>query len=118
MKVLVCGGCDFTYSMSVFSALDQVHQLCRITEIVHGGAKGADALAARWAKKRNIPATVSEVDWIKASPDAVVAFHGGDWTDMICDLARKHNVPLLYWQGHGDIKEGTSVFEIYFKSNP
>lgn len=36
-----------------------------ITEIISGGAKGADSLAETYATKNNIPTTIFKADWKK-----------------------------------------------------
>jgi hypothetical protein len=43
MIVLVCGGRDFYRQSVVFGVLDWVHGQHAITQIIHGGARGADS---------------------------------------------------------------------------
>lgn len=78
--------------------------------IIHGGAKGADSLAGRWANQRGIPTVCMEANWqyydkqagmirnewmIKyCNPDLVIAFPGGRGTAGMCSLAKKYNVDL------------------------
>ena len=54
MKVIVAGGRDFTDKELLFSTLDDLNTQITITEIVCGGAKGADSLGKLWALSRNI----------------------------------------------------------------
>jgi hypothetical protein len=69
-----------------------------VTTVVHGGAKGADALAGRWADAREVNTEVFYADWARgkragpernqrmldSKPDLVVAFPGGRGTaDMV-----------------------------------
>lgn len=97
MKVLVCGGRDFSDKDKLFSSLDEVEG---ITEIIHGNASGADKLAGQWAKLRGKSCTYYPADWKRYGkmagpirnarmlhlerPKMVVAFPGGAGTrDMI-----------------------------------
>lgn len=100
--VLVCGGRDFADETRVFNGLEYFDQSCDgpITKLIHGGAQGADALAAEWASKSNVPAQCFAANWRKygkragplrnqrmldeGKPDFVLAFPGGKGTaDMI-----------------------------------
>lgn len=101
-RVLVCGGRDYNNAKKVDEVLDSLHaETCEgISHIVHGGAKGADALAGRWADTNDVPAIVFPADWKRhgpaagpirneqmiweGKPDLVVAFPGGRGTaDMV-----------------------------------
>lgn len=102
MKVLVCGGRDYTDRYHVDNVLDAVlWRYFGITELIHGGANGADRLAGDWASLRGIPVRVFHADWRthgkaagpirnqkmldESKPDLVVAFPGGRGTaDMVC----------------------------------
>lgn len=59
----VCGGRDYSDKPRVFDTLDRVHAKRPIAQIVHGGAKGADAFAGAWAADRGIPVKVFYADW-------------------------------------------------------
>jgi hypothetical protein len=73
MRVLVCGGRKFSDRDLVFATLDRVHRSQPITAIIHGGAKGADALAAEWAKARHIVPYAYPPSWTDIShPDAII----------------------------------------------
>jgi hypothetical protein len=96
MKVLVCGGRDFEDKEYLFEVLDKIHSETPITRIIHGGARGADSLAGKWAESKTIPITVFHADWKthkraagqirnsimleEGNPDLVVAFPGGKGT--------------------------------------
>ena len=91
MNLAVVGSRDFadyTRMALVLSEWLTLHpELC----IVSGGARGADALAARFARDCNVPLTVFEADWsahgrsagpkrnsqIVEAADALVAFWDG-----------------------------------------
>ena len=105
MKLLVCGGRDYSDRMAAFVALDAVHSKRPITAVIHGAAKGADLLAGQWAKQNGIHAMPFPADWNKdgraagpirnarmlaeGKPDGVVAFPGGRGTaDMIAQASK------------------------------
>lgn len=105
MKILVCGGRDYADKDAVFAALDAVHRKNAVTSIIHGGASGADSLAAEWAKARGVESVKFAADWNKhgkkagpirnsqmiaeGNPDGVVAFPGGRGTlDMTTQAKR------------------------------
>lgn len=100
MKVLVCGGRDFSNIAFVWRKLDDLHQSTPITALMQGGARGADTIARDWAvTKPGIQRYVCRADWEKFGkragilrnarmlewkPDLVVAFPGGRGTaDMV-----------------------------------
>ena len=114
MIVLVTGGRHYNKQAKVDAALDHIHQQDPITEIVCGGATGADTCAIRWAKKRGVAYTVYEVtkeDWDRLGPAAgplrnarmldekkphlVVAFPGGRGTESCCREADRRNIDVL-----------------------
>lgn len=110
MKVLVCGGRDFRDWALLRKVLDDLHETSPITEIIEGGARGADALAGKWAKERNIPLRVFPANWDKyggdagpirnlqmleeGKPDFVVAFPGSGGTANMVGQARRAGIPM------------------------
>ncbi len=112
MRLIVCGGRDYSDSRAVYRALDRLRALGKVSAIIHGGAQGADSIAGRWAENEGIPVDVFVADWERdgraagpkrnqrmideGRPDGVVAFPGGRGTaDMI---ARAKNAGLKVWQ--------------------
>jgi hypothetical protein len=89
MRILVCGGRDYSNREAVYSFLDALN----VTLLIHGAAPGADTLADDWAASRNIPCEAYPANWDKygkaagsirnqqmldeGRPDVVVAFPGG-----------------------------------------
>lgn len=83
----------------------------QITEIVSGGARGADAMAESYAKAHGFPCTVYPADWEKHGrkagflrnrqivdhADMVLALWDGEskGTGMTIDLAKRKGVPLV-----------------------
>jgi hypothetical protein len=115
MRVCVTGGRIFTDTAWLHAGLDLLHQVSGgITEIIEGGATGADVRAGEWSRKRlGKEPTVIEAEWEKYSaglkaghknpagvirnsqmvalrPDVVLACPGGDGTaDMVKQSLRK-----------------------------
>lgn len=111
MKVLVCGGRDYADVDRVKQALDETHAKRPITWLVHGGARGADTIAGKWALLRGIPTSEHFADWAKhgraagpirnqqmldaEKPDLVIAFPGGRGTANMVRLAKQAGVEVL-----------------------
>lgn len=90
-----------------------------ITTLIHGGAPGADALAATWAIEHDITCSTYVADWFKhgraagpirneamlieGRPDCVVAFPGGRGT---ADMVRRAKAA------------GVRVIEVQPRANP
>jgi hypothetical protein len=63
MIVIVCGGRAYHDRGHVMDVLDWLRDEHPELEIIHGGATGADALAAEWAEARKVKATAFPADW-------------------------------------------------------
>lgn len=106
MRCIIAGGRDYTLTSDDEAWLDTIG----ISEVVSGGARGADACGERWASKRNIEVTVFHADWKifgkSAGPirnremakyaQAVALFPGGKGTENM-----RHNA----------VKFGLMIFE-------
>ena len=96
MRVLVCGGRDYSDLDKVIAILDTIQP----SSIIEGGAQGADSLARQWAILRDVDRRSFYADWSRdgkaagpirnqrmldeGRPDLVVAFPGGGGTaDMV-----------------------------------
>ena len=110
MKVLVCGGRDYSHWRTVHLALDDLHKATPITEVIQGGASGADAHADSWANKRGVRNSPVYADWDKhgkaagpirnkamlgMKPDLVVAFPGGRGTADMMRQATAAGVKII-----------------------
>ena len=108
MKVIVCGGRNYYNTNKVFEVLSELG----VSEVVHGGASGADAIAGSYARTMGIPEHCYPADWhkhgraagplrnlqmLQEHPDAemVVAFPGGRGTDNMCSQASIKNFKVL-----------------------
>lgn len=121
MRVIVCGGRNFTDRGSLFAALDALSskQQAGFSAVIHGAARGADRLAGEWAEARGIPCHEFPANWEKhgraagfvrnmemlkiGKPDAVIAFPGGAGTLDMIELAEKAALPIhkIGWE-NGD----------------
>jgi hypothetical protein len=122
MHVLVCGGRDYADVGALNEALDALHRERAVTLLIHGAARGADSLAAAWARSRGIPTLAFPANWKKdgkaagfvrnarmlrdGRPDLVVAFPGGKGTAHMVRLARDAGVPVLEIAGADEAQEG------------
>jgi len=52
MRVIVCGGREFSNIAFMWSKLDDLHSERHFTHFMQGGAPGADLLAKEWARTK------------------------------------------------------------------
>jgi hypothetical protein len=118
LKVLVCGGREFSDRDLVFKTLDAVLEKHgeKGVYIVHGACPtGADALAEEWAKSRQVAYIGIPAQWDaygrsagpmrnkrmrdEIKPDHCIAFRGGTGTRGMIDLMREVGVQpwLVRW---------------------
>lgn len=111
MRVLVCGGRRYSDALTLGSWLGGIQRDHGITEIIQGGATGADFLARQYADFQNIPAREFKANWKRfgnaagpirnkqmldeGKPDLVVAFPGGNGTADMVKQARAAGVKVL-----------------------
>lgn len=106
MKVLVCGGRNYTNYTRMKCVLNDLHREREITMIIHGDARGADRMSGQWAAENQIPVKIYPAKWdehgksagpirnqqmlSEARPDHVVIFPGGRGTqDMLNRVLRQ-----------------------------
>lgn len=110
MRVLVCGGRDYSDQRTLFRALDKLMTKRQVVTLIHGAAPGADSLAGQWAEARGIEQIACPAEWEKhgkragplrnahmltLKPDGLVAFPGGRGTaDMVMQAI---NAGLNVW---------------------
>lgn len=106
MKLIIAGGRDYCFGVHDHRFLEDL--LPAVTEVVSGGAPGADACGERWAKHYGIPVRIFEAAWdrwgnaagprrnaemarhVGPAPDgAVVLFPGGRGTNSMYNEAVK-----------------------------
>jgi hypothetical protein len=116
MRVLICGGRNFSNRTRVYEALDRVFKVSEANllgvagTVIHGGATGADALADDWAIVNWKEILVFKADWKRhgkaagplrnqqmideGKPELVVAFSGGSGTADMVRRAREAGIPV------------------------
>lgn len=111
MRVLVCGGRDYSDDKKVSETLEQIDRENQIKVLIEGGARGADCLAASWASSASIKVHTFKADWKThgrpagvirnqkmldiGKPDLVVAFPGGRGTADMVRRAKTAGVRVL-----------------------
>ncbi len=110
-KVLVCGGRKFDDRTFLFDVLSAMHSEFHFTELIHGGAFGADLLSEEWAKENEVPSKAFRPNYKKyepriaplrrntvmaqQKPDLVVAFPGGSGTADMVKKAYKNKLNVI-----------------------
>jgi len=112
MRVLVTGGRNYDDLGAVWSQLDAFHALQGpISVVIHGGARGADLLAEKWAIANGVRHIAYKADWEThgraagpirnrrmvedAKPDLVIAFPGGSGTADCVHWAHEAGVTVV-----------------------
>lgn len=109
-RVLVCGGRHYANREVLFKVLDLAHDANPIECLIHGAARGADALADEWASDRGVFRQPFPADWeafgnaagpmrnrrmlVTGKPHLVIAFPGGAGTADMVRKARLAGVPV------------------------
>ena len=109
---IVCGGRGFTNYPALCLALDKCLDVHNFNVVRHGAASGADTLADKWARSKGIKTDPCPAQWKKYGksagykrnyhmatklplPSLVIAFPGGVGTNMMKEIACKHNIHLI-----------------------
>lgn len=106
MKILVCGGREFSDQEVINYVLGQYD----ISLIIQGGSTGADFLAKKYATENQIQYEEYPADWdhhghmagpirnqqmIERRPDLVIAFPGGKGTKDMIKRSLKYNIDVI-----------------------
>ena len=105
MKTIIAGGRDYTLSPEDIEWLGTLG----ITEVISGGARGADRGGEQWALDKGLPLTIISAEWMKhglaAGPvrnkkmaeyaEAVVLFPGGKGTESMRKEAEIMYLPIF-----------------------
>jgi hypothetical protein len=110
MRVIVCGGRDFSDARMLNDALNTIHAERAITMLWHGNARGADTLAGEWGKRNGVRVIPVPAEWSKHGKRAgpirnqamlgqgaklVVAFPGGSGTADMVRRSRAAGVEVI-----------------------
>lgn len=118
MKVLICGGRQYTKYQYFWDTMDRLHKEHKFTLVIDGACRtGADRLAGAWALKQQINSHRYPAKWIehgmsagpirnaemltKEKPDLVIAFPGGPGTADMTRQAKELAFKVI------EIKEGS-----------
>lgn len=115
MRVLVCGGRDYTDRQYLNGILCIYNAVNPISCVISGCARGADTLAIKWAEANNIPVAKFPADWeaygkaaghirnlemiIEGKPDVAFVFPGGRGTENMAMQLSRHNIPYRRIKG-------------------
>lgn len=113
MKLIIAGGRDFypegNLRKQAITWLDELNLFYGITEVHHGGAKGADSFGAEWAAFRGIKAIEHKPEWallgriagpvrngeMAIAADALALFPGGKGTANMLRQATEHGLEIF-----------------------
>jgi SLOG family YspA-like protein len=115
MRILVCGGRDFSDKQLLFDTLDRIDVERPISLVIHGAAHGADSFAGEWAMENLKAWAAYPADWTKhgkaagairnrrmlveGRPDLVVAMPGGRGTANMIKIAHADGVEVMEIEG-------------------
>lgn len=63
MRLLVCGSRSWSDEVQLWRCLDAIHAQRPVNVLIHGAARGADRMAARWAESHGIETLAFPADW-------------------------------------------------------
>jgi YspA, cpYpsA-related SLOG family len=89
MKLIIAGSRRFTDYQHLCQVLAPDRQ--RITQVITGGARGADRLGYRWAVKHVVPHRLFRADWERFGRSAGVRRNR--------QMAQAGDVLLAFWDG-------------------
>jgi hypothetical protein len=112
MRLLVCGGRDFSDTERAYKVLDRLHRAHGIDVVIEGDARGADRIAGYWARRNRVDNLKFPADWgahgraagpirngkmlAEGKPDMVLAFPGGPGTADMLRRAREAGLPIQH----------------------
>lgn len=103
MRVAIVGSRNFNDFSMFEKEIDKYKD--KITEIVSGGAKGADKLAQKYTKKHNIPIKIFKPDWKRFGKRAGIVRNR--------EIVENSDLVIAFWDGKS---KGTKFTIEYAKS--
>lgn len=104
MRVAVIGGSKFKDEKRVIKTLDYYRK--DITEIVSGGAKGADTFGENWANTNKVKKNIFPAKWSDLThPNAVIKEKNGRKYDAMAGMRRNTDIiencdmVIVFWDG-------------------
>jgi SLOG family YspA-like protein len=109
---LICGGRDFSDQTMFDNAMSDISNKFGLPrKVVHGAARGADAMGAQWANRLALEVAAVPADWDKHGkaagpirneqmlrehkPSRVIAFPGGAGTQDMIARAKKWGAQII-----------------------
>jgi hypothetical protein len=96
MKLAIVGSRTVTDLWLVCDEADKIHADTPVTELISGGAKGADTLGESWARSRGIPVTRLIPDWNAHGRKAGIMRN--------TDIVKQADKVVAFWDG---VSKGT-----------
>jgi hypothetical protein len=116
-RYLICGGRDFSDQTLLDKALAALILHPKDAVIIHGDARGADRMGAKWGLERGAKVEPYPADWERyrgaagpirnqamldhGQPDVVLAFPGGKGTADMVKRARARRIVTIVITGEG-----------------
>lgn len=91
MKVAIVGSRDFNDYSQLHYMMRKLCEMFPITEIISGGARGADSLAELFAKNYDLPTTIIKPDWNKFGKSAGMIRNG--------EIIKAADFVVAFWDG-------------------
>ena len=114
-KIAFTGGVDFNDHHAIWDRLDKVRTKHPEMVLIHGGSpKGAERIAACWARNRKVPQIAFKPDWsrhgkaapfkrndqvLDVMPIGVIVFPGSGISANLADKAKKLGIPVWKFSG-------------------
>jgi ribA/ribD-fused uncharacterized protein len=111
MRVIICGGRDFTDVLYAVRKINKFNDEYPITTLICGMATGADTIGLEWARVNGIPVEEYPAEWTKygksagpvrnvqmleeGQPDAVLGLPGNKGTRHMLEISRTANIPVV-----------------------
>lgn len=82
-------------SINDYELVSDILSKANITHIIHGGAKGVDSLAQKYAEENNIPTTIYPANWKKYSKKAGYIRN----EEMAKEVVKNSGCSIVIWDG-------------------
>lgn len=106
MRLAIIGSRDFNDYELLCKELEPYKN--KITQVISGGAKGADSLGERWAKENNIPTQIFLPDWNKHGKGAGLLRNH--------DIIKNSDAVIAFWDNKSTgTKQALELTHIYKK---
>jgi YspA, cpYpsA-related SLOG family len=108
---IIAGGRDLVAESKYYQWLDKCHEEYVITEVVSGGAKGADWLGEQWAHRNKIPVKVFPALW-KTHGKSAGPIRNREMATYLTIVGIRNSVVLLFPGGYGTNNMNKTALEL------